>query len=203
MQRVAAYVDGFNLYFGLKSHGWKRYYWLNVQRLAMHLLKPYQQLVFVKYFTARVSDPPDKRKRQETYIEALETLSELAIYYGKYQLNPRQCRNCGFTDQVPNEKMTDVNISVELLSDAFQNKFDTALLVSADSDLTAPVVAIQHLFPSKQIVIAFPPKRASKELMTVASHWFVIGRRQIAKSVFPPEVRKIDGFTLKRPEAWR
>lgn len=25
--RVIAYIDGFNLYFGLKSKGWKRYYW--------------------------------------------------------------------------------------------------------------------------------------------------------------------------------
>jgi uncharacterized LabA/DUF88 family protein len=31
--------------------------------------------------------------------------------------------------------MTDVNIAVELMQDAFQNKFDTALLVTANSDL--------------------------------------------------------------------
>ena len=30
MQRVSVYVDGFNLYYGLKSKGWRRYYWLNL-----------------------------------------------------------------------------------------------------------------------------------------------------------------------------
>ena len=40
MPRVIAYIDGFNLYFGLKSQGWQRYFWLNVQSLATNLLKP-------------------------------------------------------------------------------------------------------------------------------------------------------------------
>jgi hypothetical protein len=34
MERVIAYVDGFNLYFGLKSKGWQRYFWLNIPALA-------------------------------------------------------------------------------------------------------------------------------------------------------------------------
>ena len=32
----------------------------------------------------------------------------------------------------PIEKMTDVNIAVELMQDAFQDAFDTAILISAD-----------------------------------------------------------------------
>ena len=54
MARVIAYIDGFNLYFGLKSQGWERYLWLNVQTLAGNLLQPGQTLVHTKYFTARV-----------------------------------------------------------------------------------------------------------------------------------------------------
>ncbi len=42
MQRVTAYVDGFNLYFGLKDSSFKRYYWLDVSALAQSLLKPGQ-----------------------------------------------------------------------------------------------------------------------------------------------------------------
>ncbi|MGH9629467.1 MAG: NYN domain-containing protein [Bryobacteraceae bacterium] len=43
------------------------------------------------------------------------------------------------------EKMTDVNIAVELLQDAFQGAFDTAILISADSDLIAPIAAVRRL----------------------------------------------------------
>ncbi len=45
MERVIAYVDGYNLYYGLREKGWKRFYWLNIQALVGHLLKPDQELV--------------------------------------------------------------------------------------------------------------------------------------------------------------
>jgi hypothetical protein len=40
MLRVIAYIDGFNLYFGLTSQGWERFLWLDVQALSRNLLKP-------------------------------------------------------------------------------------------------------------------------------------------------------------------
>ena len=45
MDRVIAYVDGFNLYFGLREKGWQRYYWLDIQAMVGRLLKPTQQLL--------------------------------------------------------------------------------------------------------------------------------------------------------------
>jgi len=203
MERVIAYVDGFNLYFGLRSKGWQRYYWLNIREIVRRLLRPGQVLAYVKYFTARVSGPPEKRDRQNEFIEALSTLPDLSIYYGKYQINSQKCRSCGVIAQIPNEKMTDVNIAVEMLVDAHQNLFDTALLVSADSDLTGPVRAIRALFPEKRVVLAFPPDRSSWELQQVAHAYFTIGQFQFRKSQFPDEVRKPDGYVLRRPATWR
>lgn len=203
MKKVIAYVDGFNLYFGLKEKGWRRFYWLNIQHLVQNLLKHNQQLIMTKYFTARVIGSPDKEKRQSTFIEALETLSDFEIFYGKYQLNPRYCPNCKFEDKVPNEKMTDVQIAVEMLSDAFEDKFDVALLVSADSDLTPSIRAIKQMFPDKLIVAAFPPARFSSELTSVAHAYLQIGRAKFARSVFPDKVRKADGFILQCPSPWK
>jgi len=82
VERVIAYVDGFNFYFGLKASRWERYLWLNYQQLSQNLLRRDQRLVFTKYFTTRISLPLDKRKRQNDYIEALETLPDLKIFYG-------------------------------------------------------------------------------------------------------------------------
>ena len=45
MKRVIVYIDGFNLYYGLRSKGWKWLYWLNVQEMARRLLQPEQTLV--------------------------------------------------------------------------------------------------------------------------------------------------------------
>jgi len=203
MNRVITYIDGFNLYFGLREKGWCRFYWLNVQLLAQNLLKFNQELVLTKYFTARIIGSPGKEKRQSTFIEALETIPNLEIIYGKYQLNPRECTHCGFKDRVPNEKMTDVNIAVEMLSDAVKDRFDTALLLSADSDLAPLVRAIKNTFTQKRVVVVFPPKRDSVELRNIAHACLRIGRANLARSLFPDNVRKADGFILRRPPTWK
>jgi uncharacterized LabA/DUF88 family protein len=202
-ERIIAYIDGFNLYFGLKSAGWKKFYWLNLQTLVINLLKPHQDLVFTKYFTSRVSYPPEKERRQSTFIEALETLNDFRVFYGHYQANPQRCRECGKKVMVPNEKMTDVNIAVEMMSDAYQDLFDTALLVSADSDLTAAVLAIKNLFPSKRVIVAFPPQRHSAQLQRLAHGFLQIGRANLAKSEFPDVINKAGGFVLQKPEEWK
>jgi len=170
-----------------------------------NLLKPQQTLVQVKYFTSRTRNDPPKEHRQSTYIDALQTLppADFRIFCGKYQGETRTCRSCGAAYQTHNEKMTDVNIAVEMMSDAFQDRFDTALLISADSDLTAPVATTLRLFPSKRVVAAFPPARSSEDLKRVVSAYFTIGHGPLAKSVFPEHVQRADGFVPKRPPSWR
>ena len=206
MERVIAYIDGFNLYFGIKSKGWRRYYWLNPQQLVQNLLKPGQALAFTKYFTARISNDPNhlgKHRRQTTFLEAIETLPDTRIYYGHYLPKPQNCFRCGAVWVAHEEKMTDVNIAVELLNDAYDNAFDVAMLVSADSDLTAPIEAVRERFPNKRVIVACPPDRQSKRLESAASAYFRIGRKKLQDSQFPDEFAKPDGFVLKRPPSWR
>lgn len=206
MERIIAYIDGFNLYFGMKSKGWQRYYWLNIHLLAQSLLKPNQQLMCTKYFTSRVASvpaDPKKHKRQGIYLEALGTLPNLDIFYGHYLPKEMHCKRCGSSWKTHEEKMTDVNISVELIKDAFQNKFDMALLISGDSDLVHPVQTIRHIFPIKRIVVGFPPERQSRHLKQVANACLAIGRKKIADSLLPNEVRKSDGYILRCPHKWR
>ena len=122
-ERVLVYVDGFNLYFGMLEAGYSNCKWLNLKFLANNLLKPEQELVGVKYFTSRVSNNPDKQKRQTTYIEALET-ADVEIFYGHYQSDTIDCKRCGNIWPKYNEKMTDVNIATQIIIDAYQDKYD-------------------------------------------------------------------------------
>lgn len=206
MKRVIAYIDGFNLYYGLEEKRWKRFYWLNIQRLIQYLLKPDQKLETTKYFTAQViSTPhdPDKARRQVFFLEALQTLPDFEIFYGHYLLKNQTCYACGSNWIVHEEKMTDVNIAVEMLTDAFHDRFDMALLVSGDSDLCGPLEKIRQHFPDKRVIIAFPPARESVHLKRFADGSFIIGRRNIARSQFPDEVQKPDGIILRRPSTWK
>ena len=203
MERVIAYIDGFNLYFGLRSKGWKRFYWLNLQKVAQNLLKRGQVLVATKYFTAKVKSPPDKQRRQVTYLEALSTLPDFHVYCGHYLADEIKCWKCGHTYTTHHEKMTDVNIATELLTDAFQDSFDVALIVSADGDLVGPVKRVRQLFPKKRMIVVFPPKRHSIALKNVSDARLHLGHAVLAKSLFPDKVVKADGFVLHRPSKWR
>lgn len=205
MVKVITYVDGFNLYFGLRDSGYKKYYWLNIRALAQNLLMLNQELVMTKYFTARITNPPDKEKRQRTYIDALETLrdyKDFEIYYGSYSEEPFKCSRCNNIYDIPHGKKTDVNIATEMLLDAFDNKFEKALLISADADLVPPIQAIRSKYPTKSIVVGFPPSRHSVELETAANSSFYINRATLARSRFDDKVKKADGFILERPVEW-
>jgi len=125
------------------------------------------------------------------------------LFFGKYIINEVTCTQCKFISYIPNEKMTDVNIATEMLIDAFQDRFDTALLISADSDLKGPLVAIRKLCPDKKIIVAFPPERRSWDLRNIAHGYVSIGERELRNSQFPDEIFKPDGYKLKRPEEWR
>lgn len=205
MQRVVVYIDGFNLYYGLKEKKWRRYYWLDLCKFAEKLLRPHQKLQMVRYFTTRIAnDPndPDKKKRQDTYIEALETLPDLTIHFGQFLSKKRTCPQCGNTWQTYEEKMTDVNIAVELLGDAQDDLFHTAIIVSADSDLVGPVRAVRKRYPDKRLVVAFPPKRASKELPKVAIGCIRVNQSMLKNSQLPKKIIKPNSHVLERPSTW-
>jgi uncharacterized LabA/DUF88 family protein len=98
--------------------------------------------------------------------------------------------------------MTDVNIAVAMMTDAFQSNFDLALLISGDSDLTPPIAAVRNLFPDKAVVVAFPPKRSSSDLAAAANDHFVISKQKLKDSQLPDEVTKLGGYVLRRPQKW-
>lgn len=200
-ERVIVYVDGFNLYFGLLDAGFLNCKWLNIKKLSDNLLQDNQQLIEIKYFTSRVSNNPDKQKRQTTYIEALESVG-IRIFYGHYQSDTTECRQCGNVWPTFHEKMTDVNIATQMMIDAFNDKYDMAMLISGDSDLVPPIKAIHYLFENKRVFVAFPPKRHNSSVALVAKGSLMIGRKRIVDSLFEPEIAKRDGFILKKPKEW-
>lgn len=203
-EKVIAYVDGFNLYFGLRDKGWRCYYWLDIKSLCQNLLKSHQHLILVKYFTSRIKAKasPDKQKRQSTYIEALNTVQGIKLYYGKYQLNPHECKNCGYKREIPEEKMTDVQLAVEMVSDAYQNNYDTAFLISGDIDLVPSIEIVRAQFPHKRVIVIFPPMRTTDELRGVANSYLHIPESLLKKSLFPEQITRLGGDVLKRPSEW-
>ena len=202
MERVIAYIDGFNLYFGINDRGWRRYLWLDLNALALRLLKPNQTLIATKYFTARVRADKNKIRRQSAFLQAIETTGGVDIHYGRYQEKVKRCHQCLSTWVEYEEKMTDVRMACELVRDAYQDNFDTCLIISADADLQPPIEIVKQDFPGKRVVIGFPPRRDSYHLRNIVDEYFRIGRGRLSKCQLPDRVRKPDGYELARPPEW-
>jgi uncharacterized LabA/DUF88 family protein len=201
--RVAAYVDGFNLYFGLKDKYARRYLWLDLQALAESLLRHDQTLVQVTYFTARVRGDAGSQQRQSDYLDALVSYSRMvSVVDGRFQQKQRQCRQCGASWSVYEEKETDVHIAVSLVEDGVKDRYDTALLVSADSDLCPAVRAVKRLRPGKRIIAAFPPRRNSDDLKKAVDGYLSIADATVRQSQLPESVVTATGITLSRPKRW-
>ena len=82
--RTRVYVDGFNLYYGaLKGTPFK---WLNLVKLARHMLPAAHTIDRLIYFTARVSGVSDRDapRRQQVYLNALYTLPEVEVHFGSF-----------------------------------------------------------------------------------------------------------------------
>lgn len=213
--KVITYIDGFNLYFGIRQEAikrgskenpnrhWYRYMWLDLTLLSRNLLTPLQTLVGVKYFTAQISSSKGKQDRQNTYLDALRTLKGLEIVLGRFEPNRNECDRCGHPAYHPQEKKTDVNIATHLICDALENRYDTAILVTGDSDLVPALHAVTRLKPEKRLVVAFPPNRYSKELED-ASHVrpLRIWEPLLRNSRLPETIRRQGLPTIVCPETW-
>jgi uncharacterized LabA/DUF88 family protein len=201
-ERLVVYVDGFNLYHGLHDAAGTRLLWLDLVRLS-EVLRPRSQVVRVRYFTAPVLDQPDAASRQQEYQDALVALygDRVAIEQGRYQSKQMKCRACGATWSAREEKETDVNIAVSLVSDAAARDMEAALLISADSDLAPAVRAAKRLHPGLFVAAAFPPKRFSVELKTLMSASFPIGMNKLRASMLPDEIVGA-ARTYRRPAEW-
>lgn len=200
-ERVIAYIDGFNLYFGLCEKGWRRYLWLDIPAFVERLLKPRQRLLQVKYFTTRVGGPEDSVRRQGIYLDALAAYRGLQPLFGSFNYADADCKGCGRTWIDREEKQTDVKIAVHMLRDAYAGAFDAALLISGDSDQVPVVEEIEGEHDGR-VIAAFPPRRVSGDLARVASASFVIGRSAFHESQLPSMVSGKDGYMLCQPVEW-
>jgi|ERR1039458_3849451 uncharacterized LabA/DUF88 family protein len=201
-ERVAVYIDGYNLYFGLCDSKWRKYLWLDLPALASSLLKPGQRLVAVKYFTARVGKPEGSVRRQGKYLDALTARGGLKIIEGNFIYNPEECDDCHRVWLRREEKQTDVGIAVHMLCDAEDDCYDVAILISGDSDQIPAVSEITRRHPGRKVVVASPPMRVSKDLNSKAHAWFVMGEQLFADAQLPDCVQGKDGYALYRPVEW-
>ena len=209
--RTAVYVDGFNLYYAALK-GNKEFKWLDLDRLANGLLQSHNKVVSIRYYTARVSSTPsdpDLPTRQDTYIRALQAhIPHLTCQFGQFKAETKTCKLAHpiggqqFADVwVREEKGSDVNLAVNLVNDAWADRFDVALIVSNDSDLAEAL----HLARAqgKIVGVASVANRPTRELNLNCDFFKHIRRHNLKNSQLPDPVVTREGREIRKPDDWR
>ncbi|MEV0387233.1 solute carrier family 23 protein [Nonomuraea sp. NPDC050643] len=174
MERVGVHIDGFNLYYGLRELGGRRFLWLDLRSMVTRVLRSHQRLEALTYFTATIRNDPPAIARQEVYLAALESVG-VQVVPGRDQEQQVRCHACGRTRRTYAEKQSDVALGAAMVSDVATGKVDVVMLVSADSDLCAAVHAIRRIDQEREtktrVVTVFPPRRRSESLRLVSDAW--------------------------------
>ncbi len=206
--RTYVYIDAFNLYFGCVKN--TPYKWLNLSRLCGILL-PQHQIEGIKYFTARVKslpNNPNAPQRQQIYLRALKTLPSVEVIYGHFLSHkvrmPLANPGVGQPRTVEvirtNEKGSDVNLATHLLHDAYQNRYESAVVISGDSDLLTAVQIVKNDL-LKPVGVLNPQQRSSRMLEQHATFYKHIRPGVLAASQFPATLTDEHG-TFSRPAGW-
>lgn len=200
--RAAFFVDGSNWYHACHSLGLRRLGRLNFARLSARLAEghPWVAMRYYVGLVPRSGDTRlaseqqrflDRLRAQDPRIsvhpgrlEARQVANKVAFELKRYLAGLRVRIDAGvYADlariakahsrlTVMVEKAVDVQIAIDLVSMADRDAFDTAFLLSADSDLAPAVEAARAA--GKSVVVVSPQRSA--HLAAVSDRYLRIGR---------------------------
>ena len=200
MSRYCFYIDGFNVYYALQN-GFQQFKWLNYKKLAEIVVGPKDTIAEVYYFSSYVTWKPNSVLRHKKYIKALRSVG-VEFVVGRFKPKTLKCHHCLKDYNSHEEKQTDVNIAVQIVADAAIDKFDKAVIISADSDLIPVIKTVHRLRPEKEVGVMFPVGRNSFELRQAADFTLKMKRNHLISCQFPEKI-KIGREIIERPASWK
>lgn len=209
LKRVAFFIDGFNLFGGLRETKLRQLRWLDIEKLAFVIASGQGGIpTAVHYFTSKIKPMPQYPyavANQEMYWAALESRKLVQFHYGDMQEKDVYCHLCKSKFTRPIEKKTDVKIGIHAVSGAFKDEFDMAYIVSGDTDLM-PVMEFLDNFNLKgrsiEMRIAFPPHRSNVTVMnSFRGKWEKIKINTLKQCLLLTQF-SFNGLKILRPPRW-
>ncbi len=165
--RVAIFIDGSNLYHGLRSNFGRHN--LNFAEFANKLCG--SRRLFRTYYYNVLQDQaqrPDSYREQQEFLDNLRKTPYLEVRLGGTKV----------TQGVPVEKGIDIMLATDLLYFAWNDFYDVAVLVSGDSDFAYALQAVKNM--GKHVEVAYFEGGASKDLLNVADNRYLLNRSYLS-----------------------
>ena len=161
--RVAIFIDGSNLYHALLA---------NLGRFNLNFAEFVSKLcgsrrLFRTYYYNVLQDPtqrPDAYREQQEFLDILRKTPYMEVRLGSIKI----------AQGIPVEKGVDVMLATDLLYFAWNDFYDTAVLVSGDSDFAYALQAIKNM--GKHVEVAYFESGISKDLLDIADNRHLLNR---------------------------
>lgn len=135
-ERVAIFIDGSNLYYRLRAPEFELPNLTHYDYAGLaHYLADGRQITFKGYYVGVVRvnpKSPHKEKAEQMRQQQVKLFGHLQSKKQGFEIKR------GFlmeNDGVYHEKGVDVEIAVDIVQYAYENLYDTAILISSDTDL--------------------------------------------------------------------
>jgi uncharacterized LabA/DUF88 family protein len=132
----------------------------------------------------------------------LESFGVIPIY-GQFRKATKFCHACKRLYETFEEKETDVNIAIQLYEQAIANTYDTAIIISRDSDLAPVIRAIKKNFPQKRVGVLIPFGGRADVLKNEAHFYHKITKKHLFASLLPDPLTLADGSNIYCPTSWK
>ena len=170
-ERVMVFIDGGNLYAGVKF-GLHLQKSINIDSLVKKLVSGHR-LVRAYYYTTPSPRPSSPQgKGHQRFLDKLGWVENLQPIQARWNVRcgPIECSNCkaAFDCKVYTQKGVDTRIAVDMVTLAVRDAYDTAILVSGDSDLAEAVNYIREQTNKKVENACVPGKSWAKTLREAA-----------------------------------
>ena len=146
-ERVMVFIDGNNLYHSLKHVVGRTN--LDFNGFTGRLVQD-RQLIRVYYYNAPLNreDDEEKYRQQQSFFDSLDTVPYLTKKFGRLEKRlVKQTLPDGTFVSAPTyvEKGVDTFIVIDMLSHAYKDNYDTAILVSGDEDFAVLVETVKDI----------------------------------------------------------
>lgn len=169
-QRVVCFIDGSNLYSLLESAFGSGKVKLN--RLCGELAGEDRELVQWRYYAATlpqgatVQEKSRYWRQQRFFQAAIKQHRKAQLRLGRFQRDKTGALR---------EKGVDVLLAVDLIELARENKYDAAVVMSADGDLVPVIQVVQRHF-QKRVEVALPRSAPAFHIREVSDRYIEITR---------------------------
>lgn len=179
MKRVNAYIDGYNLYHAEVETKDNRLKWVNLRALCQHFCDEGDILDKVYYFTSFAYHIDGGGKdRHKIYIKDFLKDFGVETILGRFTKNDGQVK----------EKETDIKLALQLYKDARDDKYDKAILLSADTDFIPAIKEVEEF--GKEILLLLPPKHKLAANFDKAINNRSIKKDDLAAHLLPTKTKK-------------